>query len=172
MLVTANISSRCQYGLGTIISSRSSGDVQLNDRCDAIWDFNRSSDTVFGGLPIVILLGDFNQFKPVRGHSIWSQNINDVAVLQSTKAIWGHFTRVIFLTEQMRQAEDLHFQKLLQRARSATLTEDDVDTLNSRTLAARVPNGKTPPDRSVIRVNRLREEVNLSYLQTFAKTRG
>jgi hypothetical protein len=146
--------------------------VQPNDRCDAIWDLNRSSDTVFGGLPIVIFLGDFNQFKPVRGHSIWSQNINDVAVLQSAKAIWGHFTRVIFLTEQMRQAEDLPFQELLQRARSATLTEDDVATLNSRTLAARVANGETPPDRSVIRVNRLREEVNLSHLQTFAKARG
>lgn len=146
--------------------------VQLNDRCDTIWDLNQSSDTVFGGIPIVILLGDFNQFKPVRGHAIWCQNINDVAVLKSAKAIWGHFTRVMFLTEQMRQAEDLPFQDLLQRARSATLTEDDVATLNSCTLAARVANGETPPDRSVIRVNRLREEVNLLHLQTFAKKRG
>lgn len=146
--------------------------VRLNDRSNTLWDVKRSSDTVFGGIPIVNLLGDFNQFKPVRGHAIWSQNINDVAVLQPAKAIWGHFTRAIFLTEQMRQAEDLRFQDLLQRARSATLTEDDVATLNSCTLAARVANGETPPQRSVIRVNRLREEVNLSHLQTFAKTRG
>jgi hypothetical protein len=146
--------------------------VQLNDRCHTIWDVKRSSDTIFGGIPIVILLGDFNQFKPVRGHAVWSQNVSDVAVLQSAKAICGHFTRVIFLTEQMRQAEDLRFQDLLQRARSATLTEDDVATLNSCTLAARVANGETPPERSVIRVNRIREEVNLSHLQTFAKTRG
>lgn len=131
---------------------------------------NRSSGTVFGGIPIVILLGDFNQFKPVRGHAIWSQNISDVAVLQSTKAIWGHFTRVMFLTEQMRQAGDLRFQDLLQRARSATLTEDDVTSLSPCTVAARVANGETPPDRLVIRVNRVREEVNLSYLQIFAKT--
>lgn len=34
--------------------------VQINERCNAIWDLNRASDTVFGGLPIVILLGDFN----------------------------------------------------------------------------------------------------------------
>ena len=45
-------------------------------------------------------------------------------------------------------------------------------TLNSCTVAARVANGETPPDRSVIRVNRLREQVNLSHLQIFAKERG
>ena len=66
--------------------------VQINDRCNAIWDRNRASDTVFGGLPIVIFLGDFNQFKPVRGHAIWSQTINDIAVLQSGKYIWSRFT--------------------------------------------------------------------------------
>jgi hypothetical protein len=146
--------------------------LQLSERCDAIWDLNRASNTVFGGLPIVIFLGDFNQFKPVRGHAIWSQSINDIAVLKAAKALWGHFTNVIFLTEQMRQAEDLRFQELLQRARSATLTEDDVTTLNSCTVAARLANGETPPDRSVVRVNRLREEVNLSHLQTFAKKHG
>ena len=84
--------------------------VQINERCNAIWDLNRASNTVFGGLPIVIFLGDFNQFRPVRGHAIWSQAINDIAVLQSGKSIWSHFTRVVFLTEQMRQAEDPAFQ--------------------------------------------------------------
>ena len=55
--------------------------VQISERCNAIWDLNRVSDTVFGGLPVVILLGDFNQFRPVRGHAIWNQTINDIAVL-------------------------------------------------------------------------------------------
>jgi hypothetical protein len=87
--------------------------VQVNDRCNTIWDLNRASDTVFGGLPIVIFLGDFNQFRPVRGHAIWSQTINDIAVLKSGKSLWSHFTRVVFLTEQMRQAEDPEFQDLL-----------------------------------------------------------
>lgn len=69
----------------------------------------RSPDTVFGGIPIAIVLGDFNQFKPVRGHAIWSQNVDDVAVLKAAKDIWGLFTSVVFLTEQMHQAEDLPF---------------------------------------------------------------
>ncbi|KFZ18957.1 hypothetical protein V502_03896, partial [Pseudogymnoascus sp. VKM F-4520 (FW-2644)] len=107
--------------------------VQINERCNAIWDLNQASNTVFGGLPIVIFLGDFNQFRPVCGHAIWSQAINDTVDLQLGKSIWSHFTHVVFLTEQMRQAEDPVFQDLLQRAQSATLTEDDVATLNSCT---------------------------------------
>ena len=146
--------------------------VQINERCNAIWDLNRASDTVFGGLPIVIFLGDFNQFRPVRGHAIWSLTINDIAVLQSGRSLWNHFTRVVFLTEQMRQAEDPEFQYLLQRALSATLTEDDVATLNSCTIENRVAHGDTPPERAIIRLNRIREEVNLVHLREFAQKGG
>lgn len=146
--------------------------AQMNDRCNAIWDLNRASDTVFGGLPIVIFLGDFNQFRPVCGRAIWSQTSNEIPVLMSAKSIWGYFTRVIFLTEQMRQAEDLAYQDLLHRARSGTLTEDDVATLNSHTVENRLANGETPPDRAIIRLNRIRKDANLIHLQEFAKRRG
>jgi len=76
--------------------------------------------------------------------------------------------RRFFLTEQMRQAEDPLFQAMLERARSATLTEADVAILNAQTIAARVARGEDPPDRAVIRVNQLREDVNLTQLETFA----
>jgi hypothetical protein len=143
--------------------------VQLDDRCSAIWDSNREGSTVFGGLPIVILLGDFNQFTPVGGHAIWRQNISYNQVLSSGKSIWSRFNKVIFLTEQMRQAEDLLFQGMLERARSATLTKEDVAILNNQTVAARVARGEDPPDRAVIRINQLREDVNLTQLEIFAK---
>lgn len=146
--------------------------VQVNDRCNAIWDLNRASDTVFGGLPTVVFLGDFNQFRPVRGNDIWSQISSDIAILKSGKSIWCHFNQVAFLTEQMRQAEDPEFQDLLQRARSSTLTEDDVATLNSRTTENRVARGETPPEWAIIRLNRIREEANLTHLQAFATKRG
>jgi hypothetical protein len=68
----------------------------------------------------------------------------------------------------MRQADDLLFQGMLERARSATLTEEDVAILNSQTVAARVARGEDPPDRAVIRVNQLREDVNLTQLEIFA----
>jgi hypothetical protein len=142
--------------------------VQLDDRCNAIWDLKREGSTVFGGLPIVIFLGDFNQFTPVGGHAIWRQDTSYNQVLQDGKSIWNRFDKVVFLTEQMRQAEDPLFQAMLERARSATLTEADVAILNAQTIAARVARGEDPPDRAVIRVNQLREDVNLTQLETFA----
>jgi hypothetical protein len=44
--------------------------VQVNDQCNTIWDLNRVSDTVFSRIPIIIFLGDFNQFRPVCSHAI------------------------------------------------------------------------------------------------------
>lgn len=68
----------------------------------------------------------------------------------------------------MRQAEDLLFQGMLERARSATLIEEDVAILNSQTVAARVARGEDPLDQAVIRINQLREDVNLTQLEIFA----
>jgi hypothetical protein len=79
---------------------------------------------------------------------------------------------MVFLTEQMRQAEDLVFQDLLQRARSATLTEDDVATLNLCATENRVANREIPPKRAIIQLNRICEEANLVHLQAFAKKQG
>jgi hypothetical protein len=44
--------------------------VQINDRCNTIWDLNQATDTVLGSLPVVVFLGDFNQFRPVCSHAI------------------------------------------------------------------------------------------------------
>ena len=71
---------------------------------------------------------------------------------------------MVFLTKQMRQAKDLVFQDLLQRARFATLIEDDVATLNSCTTENRIANSETPPKRAIIRLNRVREQANLVHL--------
>ena len=72
----------------------------------------------------------------------------------------------------MRQAEDLVFQDLLQRARSAALTEDDVATLNSCTIENRVANREILPERAIIRLNRICEEANLVHLRVFAERQG
>ena len=50
---------------------------------------------------------------------------------------------------------------MLKRACSATLTEKDITTLNSQTVAARVAREEVSPDRAIIRVNQLRKDVNL-----------
>ena len=71
----------------------------------------------------------------------------------------------------MHQADDFLFQAILDRARSATLIEEDVTILNSQTVAARVVRGEVPLDQVVIRVNQLRENVNLTQLEIFATKR-
>lgn len=142
--------------------------AQLDSRCNTVWDLNRQSTTVFGGLPIVILLGDFNQFTPVGGQAIWRQDISQNQDLQAGKSIWAQFHKAVTLTEQMRQADDLLFQAMLERARTATLTTADVAILNSQTVAAREARGETPPEQAVVRINQLREHVNLTQLERFA----
>jgi hypothetical protein len=72
----------------------------------------------------------------------------------------------------MRQAEDLVFQGILERVRSANMTEEDVAILNSQTVVARVARGEDPPDRAIIRVNQVREDVNLTQLEIFAKKKA
>jgi hypothetical protein len=64
----------------------------------------------------------------------------------------------------MCQAEDLVFQDLLQRAQSATLTEDDVATLNLCTVENRLANGERPPEWAIIQLNHIHKEVNLIHL--------
>ncbi|KFY67930.1 hypothetical protein V496_01338 [Pseudogymnoascus sp. VKM F-4515 (FW-2607)] len=50
--------------------------------------------------------------------------------------------------------------------------EDDVATLNLRTIENRIANGEIPLERTIIRLNCIREEANLVRLRAFAKSRG
>ena len=42
----------------------------INSQCKIVRPLERSSPELFGGLPIVILMGDFHQFPPVRGPAL------------------------------------------------------------------------------------------------------
>jgi hypothetical protein len=57
----------------------------------------RSPD--LGGLPVVILMGDFHQFPPVQGQPLWKPPRNETE--QDEKFIWSQFKQVIILNEQM-----------------------------------------------------------------------
>ena len=143
----------------------------INNQCKITRSLDRSSPDLFGGLPIVILIGDFHQFSPVRGPALWKEprirNDEDV----NGRIIWHQFTDVIILDQQMRQAEDPAFRDLLGRARSATLTEDNLALLNSKTttslIAPELENATT-----VIKLNVLRHHVNRLQMEHFARTRS
>jgi hypothetical protein len=140
----------------------------INTHSKVARSLDRSSPDLFGGLPVVILMGDFYQFPPVQGQALWKAPTNDTE--QDGKLIWNQFQRVIILHEQMRQTEDIPFRDLLGRARSGNLTPDDLLTLNSKaitSLADRILENVT----AIVKLNSLRHVINCLQIESFARAR-
>ncbi|KAJ6437551.1 helix-loop-helix DNA-binding domain-containing protein [Purpureocillium lavendulum] len=104
----------------------------------------RGSQQDFGGIPIVLLCGDFHQFRPVQERSIllpsaavsWDVDNRFRAEQRhqhdKAHALWKRFTTVVMLDEQMRAAGDPELQRLLKRIRRGVQDHTDLDLLNSR----------------------------------------
>ncbi|OAQ58219.2 ATP-dependent DNA helicase PIF1 [Pochonia chlamydosporia 170] len=113
----------------------------------------RGSHQDFGGIPIVLFCGDFQQFRPVHDRSIllpsvaisWDEDNSFKAEQRhqhdKAHALWKKFTTVVMLDEQVRAAGDLELQRLLKRIRLGVQDKTDLDLLNSRYYreAKRIP---------------------------------
>jgi hypothetical protein len=143
----------------------------INNQCKIARSLDRSSPDLFGGLPIVILMGDFHQFSPVRGPALWKEPRDGNDEDANGQIIWHQFTDVIILDQQMRQADDPAFRDLLGRARTATLTEDDLAVLNSKTITSLL--GPDLEDATtVVKLNVHRHHVNRHQMERFARARS
>jgi hypothetical protein len=145
--------------------------AKINNRCKVARSQSPDSPELFGGLPIVVFMGDFYQFPPVKGLPLWRQPRDKKEEEVQGKEIWNRFTDVIILDQQMRQAEDLPFRNLLQRARQARLSNDDINLLNSKCISA----DTSFPLHSltcIVRTNYLRHCLNHVSLIQFARSRG
>lgn len=98
------------------------------------------SDKPFGGIPVVLLMGDFYQFTPVRELSLLLNSSLDQAhasVRQSSIshhsgcALWHKFKTIVLLEEQVRARDDPQFRALLDRVRNGLQTQRDLDSLNA-----------------------------------------
>ena len=69
----------------------------VNNQCKIARAFTRSSPDLFGGLPIVIFMGYFHQFSPVRGRALWKEPSMENDEEANGQAIWHRFTNVIIL---------------------------------------------------------------------------
>ena len=143
----------------------------INNRCKVAKSQDRSSPDFFGGLPIVLFMGDFFQFPPVRGPALWSEPRPGNDEDANGKIIWHMFKNVIILDEQMRQARDPRFRELLHRARAAALTEDDLALLNSR-VATSLFTPELESATIIVRRNVLRHHINQSQMEHFARRRS
>ncbi|KAM4067349.1 PIF1-like helicase [Hirsutella rhossiliensis] len=104
----------------------------------------RGSARDFGGIPVVILCGDFHQFRPVQERSIllpsaavsWDEDRAFAAEQRrqhdEAHALWRRFTTVVMLDEQMRAAGDPELRRLLGRIRRGEQDRSDLELLNSR----------------------------------------
>jgi hypothetical protein len=122
-------------------------------------NLNSNSTAVFGGLPVVIVLGDFHQFPPVKAGALWQQPRNHDE--EWGQELWHMFKDVVLLDEQMRQQQDPDYHQLLKRIRNATVTQADVDLLNTRVVTKL----ESRPDQfsaCVVRTNRLRHAIKPS----------
>lgn len=141
----------------------------INTHCKVARSLDRSSTDLFGGLPIVILMGDFHQFPPVQGQPLWRIPRNETE--EDGKLIWAQFKQVIILDEQMRQAEDVTYRCLLNRARSGMLTADDLATLNSKAISSLAdPQLQISP--AVVKLNSLRHVINRLQIERFARRKN
>lgn len=142
--------------------------LRIEKKCRGLWSVRPDNDSVIGSLPLVILLGDFHQFPPVGGIALWKTPRNNNEI-DEAKTLWNKFNRVIILTDQMRQADDIEYQGMLTRARGSCITQADVDQLNEQTIEKRLARGDKMPDIQIIKHNATRQEINREQLEAFAK---
>ena len=86
------------------------------------------------------------------------------------------FKDVAVLDQQMRQQQDVQYHQLLQRARNGTLTQADVDLLNTR-VVTELDSQPGLFDAStavawIVRTNKFRHAINHVLIKSFARSRG
>lgn len=143
------------------------------------------ADADFGGMPIIILCGDFYQFQPVSGEPLlYPGSATSNKVYEETgqafkirddhhhlgHKLWLKFTSVTILDQQMRTV-DPQLGPLLRRLRDNEQTVEDVDLLNSR-LALPDDIKLSKDAKAICPQNKIRHVVNLQAVLAFAKDRG
>jgi hypothetical protein len=141
----------------------------INNQCKIVKSLDRSSPDLFGGLPIVIFMGDFFQFPPIKGQPLWKDPRDGNDEDSDGQMIWHRFKDVIILDQQMRQAQDPAFRSLLGRARAGALTHEDVAFLNTKVVTD-LSRPELQGAVSVVKPNALRHHINRIRLEDFARS--
>ena len=143
----------------------------INNQCKIAKSLDRGSPDLFGGLPIIIFMGDFFQFPPVKGPALWKSPRDGNDEDANGRMIWHRFTNVVILDEQMRQAQDPAFQNLLRRVRAASLTEEDLNLLNTK-VATSLITPELENATTIVKLNALRHHINRVKLDHFARSQS
>lgn len=142
----------------------------IDNHCKIAKSHDRNSIDFFGGLPIIIFIGDFFQFPPVSGPALWKEPRSNKDEDQKGQLLWHQFKQVIILDEQMRQSEDAPFRALLSRARSGSLTGNDLSVLNSKAIISLI-SPQLEGATIIVKLNSLRHQLNRIQMENFARFR-
>ena len=97
----------------------------------------KCSKEPFGGVHM-LLVGDLFQLRPVGDGWIFANASNDYSILAPN--LWRTHFKIFELDEIMRQKDDTEFAQLLNRIREGNHTEDDIATLEARSVKVEDPN--------------------------------
>ncbi|KAJ3454832.1 hypothetical protein MRS44_013432 [Fusarium solani] len=135
-------------------------------------------DKPFGGIPVVLLMGDFYQFAPVLETSLLVDRMVDLAYTASLgqatiahhrgHSLWLLFKTVILLEEQVRARDDPQLGALLDRVRAGTQTTEDLDLLNTK-LVDRSQVTFKDGLRAITPLNRNRWSLNMEAVVGWAR---
>uniref|UniRef100_A0A8H7NHY1 ATP-dependent DNA helicase n=1 Tax=Bionectria ochroleuca TaxID=29856 RepID=A0A8H7NHY1_BIOOC len=137
-------------------------------------------DKPFGGIPVVLLMGDFYQFAPVRETSLLVDRTVDPVIMSTGQAaishhrgfsLWLMFKTVVLLEEQVRARDDPELGELLDRVRYGTQTRQDLDMLNTK-LVHRSHITFRNGLRAITPLNRNRWSLNMEAVVDWARFNG
>jgi ATP-dependent DNA helicase PIF1 len=101
--------------------------AELLDKLDQVGRAVRKNDAPFGGIRVVAS-GDFLQLQPVNGEFCFGAACFDDLFPEDSRVV---------LTRNFRQANDKLFRRILTNMRAGSLTDEDIQALQSRVGAER-----------------------------------
>lgn len=173
--------------------SMTSGDFfkTVSEQIGRLCDMDKPSDLPFGGVPIVMVLGDFAQFEPVRGTSLifpGKQNtrtgntqetarreLSAYAIDEENSHHLGYelfkkFRDVIILDEQMRARGDPDLLELLSTMRAGMPSEKFYERLMKQVVSDKDDLGWEHGTRAITPRNKSRWRMNMDATLCFAKS--
>ncbi|KAM4064303.1 PIF1-like helicase [Hirsutella rhossiliensis] len=134
-------------------------------------------DEPFGGMPVVLLMGDFYQFAPVRETSlliIRPPDRTETPLRQATIShhsgcrLWHLFKIVVLLEDQVRARNDPQLRALLDRVRNGRQTHEDLSLLNAN-IVGRSQITFHDGLRAITPLNRTRWALNMEAVVGWAR---
>ena len=153
------------------------GGATLYDVSRHLQSLRDCPDRPFGGIPVVLLMGDFHQFAPVHETSLLVSKPMDPALAPLSQAsishhqgctLWHMFKTVVLLEEQVRTRDDPQLGALLDRVRAGLQTEQDLHLLNTK-LVDRSRIAFHTGLRAITPLNRNRWSLNMQAVVDWAR---